>query len=538
MSGFSRHRLRGVAPAAAALCAVLGGCQEDPTFRLRWRVAVAMDEATPTQIEEGSEVEGCPDDHVCPTLTNSFLCSNVGIRRTQITVFDDFGGEASRDYPCFSPGFEDPGRWVGGLALGPGTWDSRLVGLAGDGSTWCDPDLEQARNEELQAEWLADCIAEESAADEPPPELGTGEPGDPCRNPPEFRASQGRCLDETGYAVSDERTFTIQEGSVADVADLILEPPPQCEDGIDNDLDGLVDRSDPSCRRGAAREDADVSAATFDTRVSLLSHNPNATCSGLGVNRVVIRRLPGDGTGVVPELCDEVVPSDPEDPTSVSCHPFSCDDAEGGAPLTFTEVVDSGAQTLEVTLAFGAEAKTVSLVRTGTVDASRGGYLRADVDFADTDFLEPIEEPLRLLPQLSNESGEGRECNSGAVGLLDLRTLAYEIVATNAHGGPLADPPRLEDGTPLDGTPIPCPPAGLRTESLVWGGFNLNAQAVSPEGEACFEAVGYPAAPTSGDAGLPLVAIQPAPPSCIQCEDALDCAPTGFICEDGLCLRE
>ena len=83
--------------------AAIGGCKEDPSFRMRWDVAGE-------------------------TLSDTTQCAEHGMFDVVAFTFDELGflADASR-YPCFPGSFDNPDATVGGPTLPPGNYAVKLV---------------------------------------------------------------------------------------------------------------------------------------------------------------------------------------------------------------------------------------------------------------------------------------------------------------------------------------------------------------------------------------------------------------------------
>jgi hypothetical protein len=285
--------------------------------------------------------------------------------------------------------------------------------------------------------------------------------------------------------VCDCRFIDVEEDETIIVDDLVFEPPPECEDGIDNDRDGLVDQRDPGCRL-AGRESDDVSTVQFQLRIGLLGNNPNVVCSGLNIARYLISF---DDQILDDPLCS-AVPSF-----------FSVDAAAGEYEVTVVAIDAAG------------EPRTTTWTQTIEIPEGGGGSFELDVQFDDITFLEPIVAgapmTLSFIPQ-ADQPAHG--CISGGLGS-DLTEVRIHVL--DAHGGELDPPVLLEDGvTPLVGQWIPCPAATLETEPLAWGGYLAHIEARNATGDVCFATADpIPLAPRVSRP-LRVPAVPDAPESC------------------------
>ena len=283
-----------------AALVLLGGCKEDPSWAARWRI----------EPRPGMELETTTNEE--GELLNSVQCSRVGvsvIRFASVTspfpecrafttqeecgpgpdasdgdtdggsdTGDDGGGSACRwvpgnpggcvsagaladlrEKPCFSQALENPNAVLGGPKLVPGLYEVIATATRSNGAAWVEC-------------FVAD-DGEEYCGDEGliPRCIDTGD-GPRCQE---------------GYLSCDCRFIEVKEDVTLRVDDLVLGAPPECEDGIDSDLDGLVDQRDPGCQ-GGDREDRNVVNAQLVIDFSLLSNHPLVSCTGVGLSEYVV----------------------------------------------------------------------------------------------------------------------------------------------------------------------------------------------------------------------------------------------------------
>lgn len=446
------------------------GCQEDPSFRVRWEVAPA----------DGSEAAA---------LVSPVQCSDVGLIAVQITARDELGTVVDqRLRACFPPGFDDPETTIAGAPLSPGPYAVEVRGVRRDNVGWT---RELGTLEEM----------EPNPGCRPEPGLSPAEQDPQC----DLEALSCDCM---FLEVEAEQTVAL--------TDFQISPPPQCEDGVDNDRDGLVDDFDPSCRVGgqSATESQDISAVQFALDVSVLDGNDVATCAGLRISRFVITI--DDGQVLAEPAC------------------------RLDGTIFFTEELASGPHVVQVVATDGTgqaltEAKEFSI----EVQEDGGGLVSLAIDFAAAEFLDPIVAPARLLvgflphPDAEFSRGCAPVPLTGG-GMLTVEDVRIEMLGP--HGEPLDPPVELSDGSPLDGqTPIACPAGELTTESLSWGEYLLEIEGRSEAGEVCFTNTGTPAV-TAPNSTFSVVVprVDPPPPSCRDCEVDGDCA-IGFVCDAGIC---
>jgi len=350
--------------------------------------------------------------------------------------------------PCSAAALEDPEATVDGSTLPPGHYAIELRGIDRNGEPWEDPSL--------------------APLDPDQPHNGCNAVNDytECR-PTDLVCS---CL-----------ALEVQEDAIVDLTDFVLVPPPECVDGIDNDRDGFVDDNDPGCSvdGGIGGEGIPVGLTELRLDITFLSNNPNATCSSVGVTDVRIDVQTAAGSQVVLDS--------------------SCNTAK---PYLLSLALPEGAYTFStVALSSNGEALTDVTAFDAQIRAT-GGSIVETVDFAAEDFLSPIEETMTILPTFVSALGfldkgdvgeqpasaRGSCGSTSTPGLLDIASLQMRML--NGHGGPL-DVPVLLDGTPLDGSARECGSTFL-TERALWGGYTVEIEALSAEGEICFSNVGAP----------------------------------------------
>jgi hypothetical protein len=309
-----------------------------------------------------------------------------------------------------------------------------------------------------------------------------------------------------------EVSVTVSEGEPP-VVDAVLRAPPGCDDGIDNDLDGMVDTQDPGCEVQTADgygESNDAELTLFSLAVSFLDSSA-VRPDKVGVNSI---RLEVDG-----ELLAEFA----EYELDYSQWPWqlplvAADYTEG--TLTVTPIGDDGPMTVPRELEFSEQSVPYTVF-----------------DFDDESFLEPIIEPVSLV----FDPG----CSAG--GSLVLETMRIRIADENGDVPPglvLMKGPLQLDTTDGGGGWISfdCPPTSVLSNPLTWGSYNLEAQAVLA-GVTCFETPELvelaPQPVSSQTIELERVMIngQPACPECSEDSDCLSMADANH-CEAGLCVEK
>ena len=473
-------------------------CQETPSYRLRWAI-------------EGRE------------MLDATACAESGLFQVRLRAWagpDQLADE--RTYPCSSTGLIDPEGTVGGSALPPGIYAIELRGVDRTGDPW----------DEAEAPSL-----EPDAADHPgcTPDADVIE----CR-PSELVCDCQRLVvvsaGSSASAADASEATAVEEGSTATLPEFVLVPPQQCIDGIDNDRDGLVDTSDPSCNVdfGDGTEAVPVGVTELRLELTLLDGNPAVSCSSVPLRRVQVSYGEGDAAEVVLEE-----PCDLEQPYLASLR------LPAGTAVFSAVGLDAGGATITTTKTFEAEISQF------------GGTVQERLDFRPEDFLEPIVREIRVPPGYVSELGRqarvryscdppvlvpaDEDAGTPAVtrGQLVIAGLRPQVL--NGHGGPLDVPATLDDGSVLDGDNVIACSSSLVTAPLEWGSFAMQIEALSAEGEVCFSNVGSPSLMTPGGvSSLFMARVYEAdgsvPASCHDCEVDADCGLEGqLFCVGNVC---
>lgn len=426
-------------------------------------------------------------------MTNPVVCSDAGVSVVITQIFDSFGLLAGVERrPCFPTRFSNPDHLIHGIDLAPGEYDLVLFGVDPNGADWFIDTFEQDPNdadEEILV--LVDgCV-------------GSG--GD--QGCPEFAR------------VCDCRSIEVVEGETAVVDNFVLSAPPECENGVDEDGDGLVDANDPGCVVEGF-EAAPVASAGLVFQFSLLSGNEAAKCAGLGIGSF---RIELDGVVVAEPTC-----------------------LEGAFAISLG--IGIGAHTISV-VAVGPTGEVLTTAETFEVEVSENGRISSPelkVDFSDIDFLEPIVAVTGFTPEFRLDNRTTRTCAAEpqAPGkTLDLPTLRATLL--DAAGNAVQPSPFLvsagNDVGRANGNDLDCFVAGARTrDPLTWGQYQLVLEAVSAEGEVCFSNREEPhlLAPGPDNERVDVPRVVPAPASCVECEEGEgSCGPL-FTCVDGVCLAD
>jgi len=442
-------------------------CEEDPSFRLRWRICAAED-------------EGCGDDSdgAAPLLLSASQCSSVGIGKVRVTTKDSLGFLADvRARACFPTGFKDDDALVDGPALPPGTYSVEVRGLR--------------RSARLD---------------------------DDGHSLPGWEGEDGPLVIHTMENVE------IVEDEIQKLDGFELLPPPQCDDGVDNDDDGATDLFDPACRApdqsGREEGDGTVTVTQFRLELSLLNRNPNARCAGLGIAR--FRVTLADGSDVI--------------------EPITCP-ASGlgtGTAFYFADVLPEGTSSLRVTAVDKDDvARTLPVDLHLPGNPGEAGTLSFAVDFDDSLFDPSILDEARFtLAFRSHPDAALRFCDPPGRENLAVDEIGIRLL--DAHGRPLDPPATLATdspvgpGTALDGSRFSCPNREVWTEDLSWGGYVMAVEAFSPQGDVCFASeVPFPLGPGE-NVLVELPRVYPVASSCRDCENDDDCE--GTCDSDGVCV--
>lgn len=386
-----------------------------------------------------------------PPLTSVVQCSSVGISTVQVTTTGANSFVDVRNFSCFPPEFSDPESTVAGPELDPGTYLVSVIALGRNGSSWASS---PAYEQELRIEGKEPVL----------------------------------------------------------LGDIVLLAPSPCEDGIDNDNDGLVDQSDPGCRVGPNEED-DIRITQFRFRPTLLDENPNATCIGVGLARIRIR-----------------IDEEPDSALEVVC--------DTNKTELFIRQLDPGEHTVSVVgLNNQGEEMTVPQQIPFTVTETQGDFVDLGVDFGADDFLNPIQAEMRfsLAYQISENFEDIRTCSPTAKqGLLEIDQVRIRIL--DGEGNPLDPPVQLTTGEILDGSPIACPNGVLVTEDLVWGRYQIAVDALSSANEVCFSNTAEPTFGAPSSAFTVFVERTSSESSCKDCETSADCSCLDCCSEQNVCL--
>lgn len=387
--------------------------------------------------------------------TAAQVCSELGINTVRVRIVDEAGDVVDEEHhACFARRFDDAEQTVAGPALDAGLYTVEVRGVQRNLEPW-------------PVEAFA-AVPQECDAD----------------------LDEGRC-DPKGTGPCECSVFEARDDHTERLVDFRLAAPGECYDGIDNDQDedgaknpdGLIDAEDPSCSLldVPRTESRPVTKVQFQLTMSLFGGNDVVTCGAVRLVDVRARLCPLDD-GAAPAPCVDV-----PDTAVLGCRT--------GAPLFFEAILEQQQDyTLEL-VGRGPQGAILTAPKLFPVSfgGGPGAVVPIEVDFAASAFEPPIEAPAGFL--LEYEHGDNpRGCKASRI-----TTVAVEIL--DAHGGPLATPVTLDDGTPLDGTAIGCSDERRLTEPLAWGGYSLRASAMTADGAVCYSTDGT----GPGGADAPLV---------------------------------
>lgn len=440
------------------------------------------------------DASGFAEPELAPAMTSIRQCSAVGVQKVRVTTRRlDNSVADRREYPCF-PGAFERGELVEGPTLEPGEYKLELAGLRRTGERWA-------------------CVDDESLP----------EPA-PC----------------VAFA---EGTLTVAEGELP-ALEVVLLSPSECDDGVDNDGDGLVDGKDPSCILDpTGPEQSDETLALFQIKATFLD-SPVVFPANVGVNtlRVII-----DGEPFVDVLSVEL---------NTELWPFRLP--------SITASFEPGEHELEiVALDQSGAALTVPLTRSFAIPfAIFGGSGGAEddpfrFDFSSERFLEPVLEPISVNFGLLLNLGDttGPTCELG--GFVDGERVAVERtwVRVTDEDGALLDAASLDlfgfsaglSGqaaiAPVDEVEgwvsFACPSSTVVSAPLVWGKYSIEVEGRIGE-SVCFATQAPRDLRPLGKSGAQdfyldrvLDGMGGPPAGCAECVVDSDCS--GQICDAGIC---
>lgn len=504
-------------------------------------------------------------------------CSGVGVSRVEVlvlgrdmTVCD--GVFDQREYPCRPSAFA-AGQPVDGPTLEPGEYTLLVRGLRRTGEAWrCPIDIPVEENLIEDGEVVLDKDGN------PVKTLVCEEAEDPEDTP--------SCLvrELVDVTIGEDGQLTMIDGAAVSIDDpapveVVLVAPPQCDDGIDNDLDGKVDGKDPGCLvppavgATADSESAENGVALFRPSVSFLD-NEAVKPFNVGVDYVLleveveveVEGQPGTQTQWIEfaEIADWEL--------DLGEWPF-------GVPLLSFDPGLYDALNTEFpgrATALGAshQALTQAIDFSFTVNEEQVGFVTDHFDFTGDRFIDPIVAPLRLSLGLRLGADDISVCELNGYGdldddglvddpialervwvrvrdaddqLLDAATLA---LTGNAYAGGMITPVDEADGW----VSFECPASNVTSAPLQWGSYRIEIDG-RIAGESCFALPELDNGTAQGLAPQPVDAQElyldrlpeggGAPPAaCTEC-NLLNIDEVGAkrcdganVCEDGICVNK
>lgn len=399
-----------------------------------------------------------------PPLTAVKQCSDVGIFLVRVTISLGDAVIWVDEQPCFSIVEAPP--------LEPGEYQIEVEGLRRNGEPW---------------------------AFDPAVDLAT---------------------DRIAYASS---TVVVSDGVLPSI-EVALRPPLECDDGIDNDVDGTVDGQDPGCEIDnlqAPSEFNDVDVTLFVLEVSFLD-SPAVRPYNVNVQSI---RFEVDGELLAQVANNQLDYTQWQFPLPLLAGEFDV----GDHVLSATAIGQNGALTQTQTLDFT------------TVD-DQGAYVVGVFDFGSEMFLEPIVEPLEFLFDPGCSAGGKLLLQTMRVRILNEETepLPLDTLAGNTNVGGVTMPiSETLEGPDMGGWyTFGCPSSTVTSDPLPWGSYSIEAQA-RLAGVSCFETPIIELAPQPVSAQtitLERVMID-GQPACPDCSTNLDCVMMAkTTCIDGLCV--
>jgi hypothetical protein len=412
-------------------------------------------------------------DHPDPPPLNSVKqCAEVGVSKVRVTTkqADDTVVD-QREYSCF-PGAFERGDPVAVPTLPAGEYTVTIEGLRRTGEPW-------------------DCAAES----------------------------------ETCVALAESSVTIVEDSDDLPTVEVVLLQPPQCDDGIDNDLDGRVDGKDPACILNVTDvEGADFGVALFQTSVTFLGSSavypPDVSVDGF--------RLEVDG-----ELLREVWAAE----LDLTQWPFRL-------PL-IGEPYDPGSYVFSI-IGIDADGNPRTMPQTDSlvVTEDQAGFVVGQFDFTGDLFLEPIVEEISVITNLLLDP-TGQQigiCTVGGFPEVTIASMWFRV--TDENDQPLdAAALGFTDFMPTDQpggwVSLACPTAPVTSMPLLWGSYKLEIEARIGDA-VCFTSEGIQDLAPLGQSGAQnfyLARVVDAngapPPGCEECVSDSNCS--GQICENGLC---
>lgn len=503
---------------AVSASAILAGCGEDPSFEVRW--AIASDFTTlASPIDPESVAE----------------CTAFGLGGVRVTTKSGGLLIDEREFQCFEGGA------VSGPTLDDGIYDIEVVGLRRNGNPWTctlevDTPVLMADDCETGSEGCG-CLPEAfcneglncAAQILPFNSDGTRDPADPICLPCTAREKQRVEIDGS----RPELQYT-------------LIAPPECDDGIDNDEDGLTDVLDPACASDATKaEDSDLQDTIISVSASFLDNNPLADCDSTANIKfpLLVGTLQFEVHGPEGLLHSEVFECQRNLP--LRTFPLPAGDYEIRLlGFTLPPFVPFPNKIPLPPLDFTV-VKTLPFV----VTASAGGFVNERIDFRGEDFLTPLQGRVGASFIFDADgdpatSAAGRLCTDASVksgSPLDIEELRIRVLDRD---GVAVDPATLAiPGGSVDGdaTRTSCDNLNLEfsTAVLDWNSYTLEVEGLVG-GEVCYDqgpATMWTLPDEAKTETLFRVLVAGEPPAgCEDCSVDADCPSTSAPrCEASLC---
>ena len=433
-------------------------CQNEPSFTLRWELQRAASAEPSTAIVTAQQ------------------CSETGVAYVQARVVSQMSGEVvgTKTFPCFSPAMADPAHLLSGPSLnasGPHTVELRA--------------LDRSRNA-----WVG---------------LATLDPALPSG---------------TGFTYVN---LELAEGdTVALSTPIILSAPPECADGIDNDVDGLIDRFDSACLTDPmGSEDAEQLASQLLVDVTFFQDNPGFRCAIVGVDAVTLDIIDDQGLTITEITKD--------------CEFNTVDFG------IVSEVLAPGAYQIRAwAIDSNGVAMTEAQVTELDVVTSNGIAAEIPVDFPASSFSPAIELPMSVRFVFEDALHQcAPSANVGGSLFLD----EIEFLVLDGDGIPVPSSDFDAEGTttPEGGLLTSCTTNSIDGPVSVWGQYTVSAVARSG-GVDCFAIDTVALAPRlPGDTQaivLDRVNIDGViPEACAECQNDSDCN-IERRCELNVCVLE
>ncbi len=433
-------------------------CQQEPSFEFRW------------------ELQRAGGEEPAVSITTAQHCSETGVAYVEARVVSQRSGDVvgTKTFPCFAPSMEDPSYLLPGPALdvsGLHTVELRA--------------LDRSRNEWVGLAPLDSALPE-----------------------------------GTGFTYFN---INLTDGDTVDLtAPIVLSVPPECADGIDNDVDGLIDRFDNACVADpAGPEDGDQLSSQLLVDVTFFQDNPAFRCAIVGVDAVTVDIVDDQGVTVTEITKD--------------CEVNSVDFG------VINETLEPGAYQLRAR-AVNSEGSLLTEVQTTDLEIATTSGIAAEIliDFPASSFTPPIELPMSARFVFEDSLHQCTPSSSvGGTLILD----EIEFLVLDEDGVPVPSAGFDAQGTTnaQGALLIPCTTNSVDGPVSIWGQYSISAAAKSG-GVDCFASESIPLAPRlPGDTQavvLERVTVDGlVPEACAECKVDADCN-IERRCELNVCVLE